>query len=57
MTIFEDDRDRTRFLFILGEVIERFNWLCYGYCLMDNHYHLMVETVDENLSLGDIGGL
>lgn len=51
MSIFEDHRDRSRFLFILGEVVERFNWLCHAYCLMDNHYHLVVETVDGNLSL------
>ena len=52
MPIFEDDEDRVRFLAILGEVLRRFNWLCHAYCLMDNHYHLLVETIDGNLSLG-----
>ncbi len=50
--VFLDDTDRERFLEILGEVIERFNWLCHGYCLMMNHYHLLIETVDPTLSRG-----
>ena len=43
--IFEDD-DRVRFLEILGAVVFEYNWLCHGYCLMDNHYHLIIETLD-----------
>ena len=50
--IFEDDDDRVRFLEILGMVVSDFNWLCHGYCLMDNHYHLIIETLDGNLSKG-----
>lgn len=50
--IFEDDEDRLSFLAVLKEVVERFNWLCHAYCLMSNHYHLMVETPDGNLSKG-----
>jgi REP-associated tyrosine transposase len=50
--IFLDDRDRENFLFVLGSVVKRFNWLCHAYCLMDNHYHLMIETPDANLSRG-----
>jgi REP-associated tyrosine transposase len=50
--IFEDDDDRLLFLAVLKEVVERFNWLCHAYCLMSNHYHLMVETPDGNLSKG-----
>lgn len=33
-------------------VCDRFNWRCHAYCLMDNHYHLIVETPDANLSKG-----
>ncbi|WP_232068588.1 transposase [Nitrospira sp. KM1] len=33
-------------------MIERYNWLCHGYCLMDDHYHLLLETPQSNLSLG-----
>ncbi len=51
-SIFDDDDDRTTFLRVLGEVVERFNWLCYAWCLMDNHYHLLIQTPDGNLSQG-----
>src|SRR5699024_1812469 len=50
--IYEDDEDRERFLSVLAEVVERFNWICHAYCLMGNHYHLVVETPDGNLSKG-----
>ncbi len=50
--LFEDDEDREMFLRTLAEVVERFNWLCHAYCLMTNHYHLLVETPDGNLSKG-----
>ena len=50
--IFRDDSDREKFLFILGSVVERYNWVLHAYCLMNNHYHLLVETPNGNLSLG-----
>ena len=50
--IVEDDTDRLTFFNVLAEVVERFNWLCHAYCLMTNHYHLVVETPDANLSKG-----
>ncbi|MGD9582553.1 MAG: transposase [Lysobacterales bacterium] len=50
--IYEDDADRQQFLALLGEVIGDFNWRCHAYCLMGNHYHLVVETPDGNLSKG-----
>ncbi len=50
--IFLDDSDRNRFLSILSGTIHRYNWLCHAYCLMDNHYHLLLETPDPNLSVG-----
>ena len=50
--IFLDDEDRQRFLGCLGEVVTRFGWLCHAYCLMDNHYHLLIETPRGNLSAG-----
>ena len=50
--IYEDDADRERFLSVLGRVVVDFNWRCHAYCLMDNHYHLVVETPDGNLSKG-----
>ena len=50
--IFEDDQDRQEFLSILEQVITQFNWTCYAWCLMDNHYHLLIQTPDGNLSKG-----
>jgi putative transposase len=50
--IFTDDRDYVRFLQLLAEVVERFGWICHAYCLMPNHYHLVVETPRPNLSPG-----
>ena len=35
-----------------AEVVERFNWVCHAYCLMENHYHLVIETPEGNLSKG-----
>lgn len=50
--IFDDDDDRRIFLAILGQTVRRFNWICHAWCLMDNHYHLLIETPDGNLSQG-----
>lgn len=50
--IFVTDSDRIAFLEILGQVVENYNWLIHAYCLMDNHYHLLIETPDGNLSKG-----
>jgi len=50
--IFSDDQDRLGFLAVLDTVVKRFNWLCHAYCLMDNHYHLVIETPEANLSIG-----
>jgi len=38
------------FLDVLGATCARFNWMLHAYCLMTNHYHLLVETPDANLS-------
>lgn len=50
--IYEDDRDRHKFLDILGSVVRKHRWLCHAYCLMGNHYHLLIETPEGNLSRG-----
>ncbi len=50
--IVEDDADRQLFTEVLGAVVDRFGWLCHAWCLMDNHYHLLVETPTANLSRG-----
>jgi putative transposase len=50
--IFHNEHDNRKFLEILGTTVERYSWLCYAYCLMENHYHLIVETSKPNLSDG-----
>ena len=50
--IYNSDEDREAFLEVLAEVCARYNWKCHAYCLMSNHYHLLVETPDANLSKG-----
>lgn len=50
--IYEDDIDRRVWLSLLGEVCERFHWVCHAWCQMTNHYHLLIETVEPTLSKG-----
>ncbi len=50
--IYLDDEDRLDWLEVLARVCGRFNWVVHAYCQMNNHYHLLVETVDGNLSMG-----
>jgi len=50
--IFLSDEDRVAWLETLAHVCERFNWTCHAYCQMTNHYHVIVETPDANLSQG-----
>ncbi len=50
--IFQDDRDRTRFLETLGEACGKADWQVHAYCLMNNHFHLVLETPQGNLVAG-----
>jgi len=50
--IFLEDRDRRLLLHILSDVVARYRWVCHAYCLMTNHFHLLVETPEANLSRG-----
>lgn len=50
--IFADDEDRRVFLELLGKEIAQQGWRCYAYCLMGNHYHLLIETPEANLVAG-----
>lgn len=56
--IYLDDQDRRAYLENLEHCIELYNLICHAYCLMDNHYHLLLETPDGNLSqaMRDING-
>jgi putative transposase len=44
--------DRAVFLEFLEITAKRYRWRCHAYCLMSNHFHLAVETPDENLAAG-----
>ena len=50
--IYKDDEDRKTFLDTFQKVNKRYNWISHAYCLMNNHYHLVIETPDGNLSKG-----
>src|SRR6056297_3592023 len=50
--IFLDDNDREGFIDNLGRVCARFDWRVWSWCLMSNHYHLLIETLRPTLSKG-----
>jgi len=50
--IFRDEADRERFLAVLGEACGKTQWQIHAYCLMRNHFHLVIETPQANLVAG-----
>jgi REP element-mobilizing transposase RayT len=48
--VFRDDSDRIAWLGVLALVCERYHCVVHSYCLMSNHFHLMLETVEPNLA-------
>ena len=50
MPIFLDDEDYTRFVRILGDVVEEFQIECWSYCVLPNHYHATLRPTEPNLS-------
>lgn len=50
--IFRDDEDRAVFVELLGREVGQQCWRLYAYCLMSNHYHLLIETPEPNLGRG-----
>jgi REP element-mobilizing transposase RayT len=50
--IFLSDRDRVHFLVLLATLVAARGWKLHAYCLMTNHYHLLVETPNGDLSAG-----
>ena len=50
--IFRNESDFSTFIEVLNDVCDRYNWVIHAYCLMTNHYHLLIETPDANLSKG-----
>jgi putative transposase len=50
--IFRDDDERRLFLRLLADVVRRNEWRCHAFCLMTNHYHLVVEAFVWRLAVG-----
>lgn len=50
--IFSDDVDRKMFLTFLGQAVQRFGWSLTAWVLMTNHFHLVIQTPEANLSRG-----
>jgi REP element-mobilizing transposase RayT len=50
--IFENRLDPALFVHLVARNVRRLDWRCHSFCLMPNHYHLVVETPEPNLSLG-----
>ena len=50
--IFYSDKDKNVFLEKMNETFEKYSFICYAYCLMDNHYHLFIKTPYANISSG-----
>ena len=50
--IYDDDHDRENFLVLLERIARRYGWLFYAYCLMGNHYHLVMQIAEKGLSRG-----
>jgi REP-associated tyrosine transposase len=50
--IYRDSADKKYFLSLLANVVESFGWRLSAYCLMTNHYHLVVRTPLANISRG-----
>lgn len=50
--IFLDDEDRMLFIDLLAKEVSQQGWRLYAFCLMDNHYHLLLETPEPNLVRG-----
>jgi REP-associated tyrosine transposase len=50
--ILATDPDRRAFLATLRDAVSEYIWRCHAYCLMDTHYHLLLETPRANLSDG-----
>ena len=50
--IFRADSDYAEFRALLLRIAERFDWIMHAYCLMPNHYHLVVEATQPQLSQG-----
>jgi REP element-mobilizing transposase RayT len=54
-TLFHDDQDRSRFLELLARYRDRFDLRVYHYCLMDNHFHVLLQLADARKKMKKMG--
>ena len=52
MTIYHSEKDWKKFIRFMERVTEKYNWVIHAYCLMGNHYHMLLETPDANMVPG-----
>ena len=50
--IYLNEEDRQHFCQLLAHVVRRYAWRCHAFCLMTNHYHLLIETLQPTLAAG-----
>ncbi len=50
--LFGDDIDRMSLLIDFARFVRKYDWTCIEFCLLTNHYHLLIETRDASLSDG-----
>jgi putative transposase len=50
--VFHDEFDYVGWLCLLADAVDLCEWRCHAYCLMPNHYHVLLETTQERLSVG-----
>lgn len=51
-TVFEDEKDKAKFIELMANMAKEYKFNIHSFCLMDNHYHILVENKRENLSTG-----
>lgn len=51
-SIYHDDDDRRQFLILRDRIARRCGWRMLAFCLLTNHFHLLIETSIPNLSAG-----
>jgi len=57
--IFNNYEDRNTFINVFARTIKTYGWKCFAFCLMDNHYHILIQTPNGDLSKGmrDLNGI
>jgi len=54
--MYDDEEDRETCLTVRAAVVDRYHWRCHAFCLMTNHYHLIIETHVGRSTAADLSG-